>query len=284
MKKVMKDGKIAILPILEGATRIENNFSLLRMYYTLGLRSVTFAYNTNDLADGSNDTARHNGISTFGKEMVKEMNRLGILIDMSHISPKAMHDILDVTKAPLIFSHSNVRALCDVNRNVPDDVLKRLKQNRGIIMLTFVPYFTTNEFNKWMLKGDTVYDKLHAQYPDDKKKRIELGAQWEKENPPPLVSVQDMAIHFDYVKNFIGVDYIGMAGDYDGIDFTINGLEDVTSYPKLLLELARRGWTEAELKKITGENFLRVFEEVEKKAALLKKEMNPSLIKYSENK
>lgn len=141
MRMVMNEGKIGFLPILEGAKRLQDDPALLRVYYKLGLRSVTFAYSTNGLADGSDDTARHNGISSIGREMVKEMNRLGVLTDMSHISAKAMNDILDITKAPVIFSHSNARALCNVNRNVPDDVLLRLKKNGGIIMLTFVPYF-----------------------------------------------------------------------------------------------------------------------------------------------
>jgi len=277
MRDAMKQRKIAILPILEGAVRLQDNPALLRTYYKLGLRSVTFAYQTNGLADGSDDTAKHNGISAIGKEMVKEMNRLGVLIDMSHISAKAMNDILDETKAPVIFSHSNVKTLCDVNRNVPDDVLLRLKKNHGIIMLTFVPYFTTNEFNNWMNKGDTAYYKGIADYPNDKNKVDSIMEKWEKENIMPLVTVADMADHFDYIRKLIGVDYIGMAGDYDGISFTIKGLEDVSTYPNLLIELARRGWTEAELKKITGENFLRVFEEVEREALLLKQKTKPSL-------
>jgi len=280
MKAAMKQGKIAILPILEGAVRLQDNLALLRTYYKLGLRSVTFAYKTNGLADGSDDTAKHNGISAIGKEMVKEMNRLGVLIDMSHISAKAMNDILDETKAPIIFSHSNAKALCDVNRNVPDEVLLRLKNNRGIIMLTFVPYFTTNEFNHWMKEGDSLYYSTIKQYPADTGKLGQVMDKWEKEQPKPVVTVKHMADHFDYVKKLIGVDHIGMAGDYDGISFTIQGLEDVSTYPHLLTELARRGWTESELRKITGENFLRVFEQVEKVAARLQKETKSSLVKF----
>jgi membrane dipeptidase len=275
IRSAMKEGKIALLPILENALRLKNNPALLRTYYKLGLRSVTMAYSTNGLADGSDDTARHNGISAKGKEMVKEMNRLGMLVDISHISAKAMHDILDVTQAPVIFSHSNVKALTNVNRNVPDDVLLRLKQNRGIIMLTFVPYFTTNQFSKWTIEGDSLYYATIKKYPEDTTTLGKIMDQWENENPKPEVTVSQMADHFDYVKKLIGVDHIGMAGDYDGIYFTIKGLEDVSTFPKLLIELARRGWTEAELRKITGENFLRVFEQVEKKAEELKKRMTP---------
>ncbi|MGV3529849.1 MAG: dipeptidase [Flavisolibacter sp.] len=260
-------GKIGFLPVLEGATRLRDDPALLRVYYKLGLRSVTFAYQTNGLADGSDDSARHNGISPAGKAMVKEMNRLGMLVDMSHISAKAMHAILDVTEAPVIFSHSNVRSLTGVNRNVPDDVLLRLKANGGIIMLTFVPYFTTETFSRWMAEGDSLYYRTREQYPGDTARLNRVMEKWEKENPMPTVTVADMADHFDYVKKLIGVDHIGMAGDFDGISFTIKGLEDVSTYPHLLEELAVRGWTEAELRKITGENFLRVFQQVEQVAA-----------------
>lgn len=275
MRQAMNSGKIAFLPILEGALRLKNNPALLRTFYKLGLRSVTFAYKTNGLADGSDDTAKYNGISSVGREMVKEMNRVGVLIDMSHISANAMNDILGVTKAPVIFSHSNARALCDVNRNVPDDVLLRLKENGGIIMLAFVPYFVKKQHYVWLDKGDAVYYKAVADYPNDRPKVDSIMKKWEADNAEPLVTVSDMANHFDYVKKLIGIDYIGMAGDFDGISFTIKGLENTSTYPNLLIELARRGWTETELKKITSENFLRVFGQVEKIAAKFQKETNP---------
>jgi membrane dipeptidase len=283
MRKAMSEGRIALLPGLEGATRLNNSMTLLRSFYKLGLRSVTFAYKTNDLADGSDDYERHHGISSFGKEMVKEMNRLGVLIDMSHISAAAMNDILDVTKAPVIFSHSNVRALCNVKRNVPDAVLKRLKENDGIIMLTFVPYFTRESFNDWMNRGDTLYYRTLRNFPNNKDTLHAIMKRWEREDIAPVVTVVDMADHFDYVRKLIGVDHIGMAGDYDGIQFTIKGLEDASSYPNLLLELARRGWTEDELRKISGENFLRVFEKVEVVARRLQTEVRPLIIKYGKS-
>lgn len=272
MRNAMKAGKIALLPILEGSIRLENSTALLRTYYKLGLRSVTFAYKTNGLADGSDDTVKHNGISAVGREMVKEMNRLGVIIDMSHISVKAMNDILNVTQAPVIFSHSNIRALTDVNRNVPDDVLIRLKKNKGIIMLTFVPYFVTPAHANWLQTGDDVYYKSLKDYPTHRAKTDSMMMQWEKDNPEPIVTIGDMADHFDYARKLIGVDHIGMAGDFDGIHYTIKGLGDVSTYPALLKELAQRGWTAEELVKITSENFLRVFSEVEKKASALQRQ------------
>lgn len=269
MKAAFKERKIALLPSLEGASRLGDNLELINKYYKLGLRSVTFAYKTNLLADGSDDTIKYNGISSFGKEMVTEMNRLGVLIDMSHISAKAMDDILTISKAPVIFSHSNVRALCDVNRNVPDSILQKLKENRGIIMLTFVPYFVKKEHLNWLDDGDALYYKTLNDYPNDSLKMESVMTRWE--NSEPIVTVADMANHFDYVKKLIGVDHIGMAGDYDGIQNTIKGLEDISSYPNLLLELAKRGWKEDELRKIASDNFLRVFKEVEKEAISLQK-------------
>ncbi len=284
MKRIMEEGKIAILPSLEGAIRLGDNMFLVRSFYKLGLRSVTFAYNTNQLADGSNDTAKYNGISKLGEEMVKEMNRLGIIIDMSHISAEAMNDILDITTAPVIFSHSNARALCNVNRNVPDDVLLRLKENNGLIMLTAVPYFTRKEHYEWMDRGDTLYYKIIKEFPDDKSKVNSVMEKWEQEDIMPEVTVKDFTYHFDYVKNLIGVDHIGIAGDFDGIQYTIKGMEDVSTYPNLLIELVNRGWTEEEIRKICSENFLRVFEDVEKVSAHLKLETQPSLMNLLETK
>lgn len=264
MRKAIANKKIALLPMLEGAVQLKDKPELLRMFYKLGLRCVTFAYETNNLADGSDDKPLHNGISDLGKQMIAEMNRLGIIIDMSHISAKAMSDILDITKAPVIFSHSNARAICDVNRNVPDSILLRLKANGGIIMIDMVPDHASNAFGKWMKEGDSLYFTTKAQFTGDKKKLQQVMAEWDSKNPMPKVSIADVADHFDYVKNLIGVDHIGISGDYDGMTATIPELKDVSCFPNLLNELAKRGWKENELKKITGENFLRVFENVEK--------------------
>lgn len=270
MSNAIQDGKIAILPMLEGSERLEGKVSYLRHFYKLGLRCVTFTYTTGDLADGSDDEPKHNGISQLGRNMIKEMNQLGILIDLSHASTKTMSDILNFTEAPVLFSHSNARQLCDVNRNVPDTILLRIKANKGIIMLDMVPDHTSNIFAKWVNSGDSVYYTAKKQYPGDKHKLKEIMATWELYNPKPNVSISDIADHFDYIKKVIDVDHIGIGGDYDGIEYTINELEDVSCYPKLLAELVRRGWTETELKKITNENYLRVFSDNEKIAIQLK--------------
>jgi membrane dipeptidase len=266
MRKAIANGKIAILPMLEGSVRLENKLSMLRTFYRLGLRCVTFTYYTSDLADGSDDIPKHHGISDLGEEMVKEMNRLGVIIDMSHISSKGMSDILYLSSAPVIFSHSNARAVCDVNRNVPDSILFRLKSNGGILMIDMAPEHTSNTFVRWMNSGDSVYYSAKKIYPDDKNYVTDIMSKWENENHIPQVNIQDVADHFDYVKSLIGVDYIGISGDFDGIEYTVKGLEDVSCFPNILTELARRGWTEQELQKITGENYLRVFQQVENMA------------------
>ncbi|MEP6946377.1 MAG: dipeptidase [Acidobacteriota bacterium] len=271
MRNAISDGKIALLPMMEGTDGLGGKVSALKPFYDLGLRCMTFAYKTNGFADGSDDEPKHNGISAIGKELVAEMNRLGVIVDMSHISAKAMNDILDVTKAPVIFSHSNARKLSDINRNVPDDVLLRLKANRGLIMIDMVAEHVSNAFAKWMTEGDTLYFKTRKQFPNDKKKLSTVMKDWEDNYPRPVVTVVEVADHFDHVKRLIGVDRIGISGDYDGMDYPIKGLEDVSGFPHLLIELARRGWSERDLRKITGENYLRVFSEIEEKAAFLRK-------------
>lgn len=266
LRNAIRNKKIALLPILEGAVLLQDNKSLLRTYYRLGLRSVTFAYKTNNLADGSDDTARHNGISPLGKDMIAEMNKLGIIIDMSHVSANAMRDILKNSKAPVIFSHSNAYSLCKVNRNAPDDVLLDLKKNKGIIMINFLPFYISQEHADWLAKAEKDWKMKLNELKDTSATDKYYTEIWLKQNPEPTVSVADVANHFDYVKNLIGVDYIGIGSDLgDKYEFTIKGMTDVSCFPSLLTELVRRGWTVTELKKITSENFLRVFEDVEKK-------------------
>lgn len=266
MRQAMKEGKIALLPMMEGSERLNGDFTILDSLYKLDLRCMTFTYVTGPFADACDDEPQNNGITAKGKAMVKKMNELGMLIDMSHISAKAMSDILNTTKAPVIFSHSNARKLCDATRNVPDSILLRLKTNGGLIMIDMVAEHVSDAFNKWANEGDSLYYAVKKNYPRNKEKLKQAMKDWEEKNAMPVVTVADVADHFDYVKKLIGVNYIGISGDYDGMDYPIPGLQDVSCFPKVLIELARRGWTEKELKKITGENFIRVFANIERKA------------------
>ena len=270
-----KQDKIAMLMNIEGGEEIENSLPLLRLYYELGVRYMTLTWNnTHDWADAGLDTAKHNGLSNFGKEVVKEMNRLGMLVDISHVSDKVMLDVFETSESPVIYSHSNARKFANTKRNVTDDVLLKLKANNGIIMLSFVPFFVKQDFAKWFDVYESVYDSLKTKDKETAKQKIE---EWKSENPSPKVSVSDLADHFDHVKKLIGVEHIGIGSDFDGFSTTIDGLEDCSMFPNLFSELARRGWTESELKKIAGENFLRVFRDAEKVSKRLRSQFQPSM-------
>jgi membrane dipeptidase len=289
VRQAMKNGKIAIIPSMEHTYELVDDLGRLRTLYRLGLRSVILAYNNNNIADGALDEPIHYGLSDFGKELVLEMNRLGIMIDLSHITEKGVLDVLETTRAPVIFSHANARALTDTERNASDQVLLKLKDNGGLIMLTPVNYFTTQEAHDYFLvKLDSMSKVFQEKYPNPDQmsdEEIELADAtwdaWEVANPEPKVTVKDFADHFDYVKNLIGVDHIGIGSDFDGMHYLIEGMEDASAFPNLLLELANRGWTEGDLKKVTQENFLRVFEAVEQKAAELQKTELPRIAKVS---
>jgi membrane dipeptidase len=282
LRAAIKANKIGLVPILEGAVLLQNNMSLLRMYYQLGLRSVTFAYKTNDLADGSDDQPKHNGVSEFGREMIREMNRLGIIIDISHVSAKSMSDVLEETESPVIFSHSNAYQLCKVNRNVPDSILFKLKENKGIIMINFVPYYVSQRFSDWMRLAEKSWTEKVHETRDTVAADKYYNEVWLKQNPQPTVTVSEIADHFDYIKGLIGVDYIGIGSDLGAYyEFTIKDMDNVGCFPELLVELTMRGWTASELKKISSENFLRVFESVENNAKEIKKKREPSTLKKS---
>ncbi|SIS73432.1 dipeptidase [Belliella pelovolcani] len=287
VRQLMKNGKIAIIPSMEHTYELVDDLGRLRTLYRLGLRSVILAYNNNNIADGAFDEPINDGLTGYGKELVLEMNRLGMMVDLSHITEKGMLDVLEITRAPVIFSHANARALTDTERNASDQVLLKLKENGGLIMLTPVNYFTTQEAHDYFLvKLDSMSKVFQEKYPNPdqmSEEEIELAEAewdaWEAANPEPKVTVRDFADHFDYVKNLIGVDHIGIESDFDGMFYLIEGMEDASTFPNILLELASRGWTESELKKVTQENFLRVFEAVEQKAAELQKVEQPRIAK-----
>jgi membrane dipeptidase len=249
-------GRIGSVLGMEGGHAIENSLGALRAFYALGARYMTLTHNQHlDWADAASGEPRLGGLSAFGGEVVREMNRLGMLVDLSHTSPGTMSDALDITEAPVIFSHSNARALADHVRNVPDSILARLPDNGGVVMVTFVPGFTSQALIDW--------NRTPA-------------AQRPAGGRAPRATLAQVADHIEYIRRVAGVDHVGIGGDFDGIDDVVEGLEDVASYPRLFAELARRGWTEAELRKLSGENVLRAFEEAERVAARLQRERKPS--------
>lgn len=270
--------KIGSLLGLEGGHAIENSLGALRAYYDLGVRYMTLTHNvTLDWADAAMDSAKHNGLTPFGKEVVREMNRLGMLVDLSHVSPAAMSAALDVSEAPVIFSHSSARALVDVPRNVPDSILRRLPKNGGVVMVTFVPGFVSSEVVAYGRSVDSLVAAAQQQHPGDSAAvRAELD-RWRQAHPRPRATLAQVADHIDHIRKVAGVEHVGIGGDFDGITEVVVGLEDVSTYPALFAELARRGWSDADLRKLAGENVLRAFARAEAVAARLQKERAPSV-------
>jgi membrane dipeptidase len=278
VRDAFKRGKVGSLLGMEGGHAIENSLGALRSYYALGARYMTLTHNvTLDWADAALDSARHGGLTEFGKEVVREMNRLGMLVDLSHVSPGVMSDALDVAEAPVIFSHSDSRELVDNARNVPDSILRRLEKNGGVVMVTFVPSFISKEFS----------DHEHQFGESQKAARARLGAAdheglrkegeaWRAANPAPAVTLSQVADHIEHMRKVAGIDHVGIGGDFDGITATITGLQDVSTYPALFAELAHRGWSDEEMRKLAGENVLRVLSKAEQVAARLQKTRQPS--------
>ena len=267
VRRIHGAGRIALIPTMEGAGRLENDPLMVRTLQRLGLRAVTLAYQTNDLADGANTTPRHNGLSDLGRAIVAEMNDSGRLVDLSHVSTKVMHDVLDVTKAPVIFSYSSARSLVNVERNVPDDVLKRVAKNGGIVMVSLVPYFTSQAHADWVKREEVLSNQIGQDFEAKRITQAEgdrLWAEWHAANPEPEVSVSAVADHIEHIRTIAGIDHVGIGSDFDGMPNKITGLEDTSKFPNLFAELRRRGWNAEELQKLAGENFLRVMEDAEK--------------------
>jgi len=244
-------GRIGSVIGMEGGHAIENSLGALRAFFEMGARYMTLTHSANtDWADSATDESEHGGLTEFGREIVREMNRLGMLVDLSHTSPETMNDALDVAEAPVIFSHSSARALVDHPRNVPDQVLRRLPANGGIVMVTFVPSFINEKVRAW------------SDLPDDRRRGTE----------PPRATIADVADHIEHVRDVAGIDHVGIGGDFDGITAVPVGLEDVSRYPALFAELSRRGWGEADMRKLAGENLLRVWRTAEAVAARLQRQ------------
>jgi len=277
IERVFKSGKIASLIGMEGGHSIDDSLANLRMFYRLGARYMTLTHSSNtDWADSATDTPKFGGLAPFGEEVVKEMNWLGMLVDLSHTSPDTMEDALRVTQAPVIFSHSDARAVNDHPRNVPDNILQLLPRNGGIVMVTFVPGFVSPKVNAWNKAQTAEQDRLKALYPDDAAKVKDGVDAWTKANPMPQATVSEVADHVDHIRKVAGIDHIGIGSDFDGITQTVEGLSDVSMYPSLIAELLRRGYSDGDVKKITGQNLLRVMHDVEKVSKRLQTERGPS--------
>lgn len=275
--RIHQAGRVASLIGMEGGHSIGNSLAALRQLYAAGARYMTVTHSSNtDWADSATDAPKHGGLSRFGEEVIREMNRLGLLIDLSHVSPEAMKDAMAVSAAPVIFSHSSARALTNHSRNVPDDVLAMMRQDGGVVMVTFVPSFVSEEVRLWDAEEEAAearFATLYRGQPDEAKKHLEA---WRSEHPEPQATLVQVADHIEHVRKVAGLDHVGIGSDFDGIGSTPVGLEGVETYPALLAELLRRGWTDAEIKKLAGENLLRVLRQAEQVAARLQKEREPS--------
>ena len=276
-EKAFRAGKIASFVGMEGGHALENSLGALRAYYALGARYMTLTHNTTlAWADSATDPpVRHGGLTKFGEEVVREMNRLGMLVDLSHVAPETMRAALRVSEAPVIFSHSATRALCDVPRNVPDDVLALLPKNGGVVMVAFVTGFVSPEAAKVLMPAFQEYNARAKTLS----RETERDALWKEISAPlkvPKATLAQVADHIEHVRRVAGADHVGLGSDYDGNDRWPVGLEDVSTYPNLFAELIRRGWSDADLVKLAGGNVLRALRQAEAVAKRLQTERPPS--------
>ena len=277
VERIFADGNIASLIGIEGGHSIANSMAVLRMMYDLGVRYMTLTHSrTLDWADAAGDDPQHDGLTEFGEEIIREMNRLGMMVDLSHTTPATMKDAIRVSEAPVMFSHSNARALSGHPRNVPDDVLHLTKENNGIVMVTFVETFTSEERRRHFAERAAYQRKKEYLHPGEPDSVSVYMQQWDSENQAPKSTLEQVADHIDHIRDQIGVEHIGIGGDYDGIPTLPLGLEDVSTYPDLFAELLKRGYTEEELEKIAGLNMLRVLREAEEVSARLRTEREPT--------
>ncbi|GAB7033121.1 dipeptidase [Streptomyces sp. NPDC021749] len=271
------EGRIASLMGAEGGHSINNSLATLRTLHQLGVRYMTLTHNdTIDWADSATDEPRHNGLSAFGEEVVREMNRCGMLVDLSHVSADTMRDALRVSTAPVIFSHSSARAVCDHPRNVPDDVLAQLPANGGIAMATFVPKFVLPEAVEWTRRADENMRAHGLHHLDTTEEGMAVHQAFEAAHPRPKATAATVADHLDHMREVAGVDHIGIGGDFDGTAFTPDDLADVAGYPNLIAELLDRNWSEADLAKLTWQNAVRTLRAAEDVARAERQRRGPS--------
>jgi membrane dipeptidase len=282
VERVFKKGKIASLIGMEGGHSIDSSLGALRMFHRLGARYMTLTHSRNiPWADAATDTPALGGLSPFGEQVVREMNWLGMLVDLSHVSPDTMSDAIAVSAAPVIFSHSSARAVNDVPRNVPDNILQLLPKNGGIVMVTFVPGFLSPKVTAWNQSQTAEENRLKQTLAADPAALKTAMAAWAKANPAPRATIADAADHIDHIRKIAGIDHIGLGGDFDGITSVPLGLEDVSTYPALTAELLRRGYKDDEIRKILGLNILRVMRAAEKVSAALQKERAASPLLFT---
>jgi len=282
VEAAIASGRIGSLLGVEGGHAIENSISALRVYYDLGVRYMTLTHNvTLAWADAASDEARHGGLTEFGEEVVREMNRLGMLVDLSHVSPATMSDALNVSAAPVIFSHSSARALTDHVRNVPDSILARLPENGGLVMVTYVPSFVSESLRRWAIDREDIGRGIieSGGTQDDARAAV---LEFEIDNPQPQATIADVADHIEHVRDVAGIDHVGIGADFDGISSTPVGLEDVSTYPAMVSELLRRGWSDEEIGKLANGNVLRALRAAETVAATMQLESTPSSSRLSE--
>ena len=271
IRRAKREGKIGALLGIEGGHAIENSLSALREFYRLGVRYMTLTHNnTNEWADACCDASRHNGLSEFGKEVVREMNRLGMFVDISHVSDKTLADVLDTTRAPVIASHSSARKFSEHKRNIPDDLLRRIGQNGGVVMINFYPVFLDERVRAAAIARDARLkperDRLNELYKNDPKRLEEELQKLNAANPLPNTTLSMVVDHIEHVARVAGIDHVGLGSDFDGIPFLPEGIGDVADLPNITYELLRRGMSERDVRKVLGENLLRAFTEVERVA------------------
>ena len=271
IRRAKKQKKICALMGIEGGYAIENSLYALRNFYRLGIRYMTLTHNvSHDWADAHRGEVKNNGLAPFGKEVVREMNRLGMLVDISHVSDKVMNDVLDTTTAPIIASHSSARGVSNHTRNVPDDVLKRIAQNGGVVMINFYPSFlderTNKEENDRAARLKPQIDALREQFKDDPQAFNEAERKLMAANPIFITPYTKIVDHIDHIKKIAGIDYVGIGSDYDGVPFLPEGMQGMEDLVLVTYEMLRRGYTEQEIRKVLGENFLRAFSKAEQVA------------------
>lgn len=282
VRRIHRAGRIASLIGIEGGNQINNSLAALRQMYALGARYMTLTHTLDiDWADSATENPRHHGLTPFGKEVVREMNRLGMLVDLSHVSPETMRAALEASAAPVMFSHSSARALVDHPRDVPDDILRLVAHNDGVVMVNFAPGYISAPRARWEADyaaeaarfNSPPYAGLYVGQPERTKAALEL---WKSSHPAPAATVSDVADHIEHIRDVAGVDHVGLGSDFDGIEATPTGLEGVDKFPAIFAELIRRGWSDADLAKLAGGNILRVLKSAEEVSARLRASGPPS--------